>query len=107
MAKTVARGCEISSVLHVVTDAHPWQDELRTLRLSLFLRLINSPCQCLQDKAFGQEKLMNSHWYQEACEDLALVASGVALHVGTGRYGVSLYSTGWWSDICASIETAA
>eukprot|EP00973_Karenia_brevis_P046288 6418083-Karenia_brevis.AAC.1 len=87
-----------TEALHCLTGIGTCDVEWRVRRLSLLLRLLNSPPDSWQHIALVSMKLDASPWFEAAECDLYFVVPGIRLEVGSASFGPFLFSNGWWSD---------
>ena len=72
--------------------------EWRVARLSLLIRLINSPIGSWQQLALATMMQLNTPWYRDVLADLRLVLPTESLTTHEGWCGVFVAPRGHWSD---------
>lgn len=73
--------------------------EWRVQRVSLLLRLLNSPPDSLQHLALATFLMVGCAWAQAAIQDMQIVLPDVELRVGNSPFGAFVFSTGRWNDV--------
>ena len=70
----------------------------RVSRVTLFLRLVNSPAGSLQQLALITLRQLDDHWYSEVVADLRSIMPHITFSVHYGPNGLFMKCSGRWND---------
>ena len=96
-----------NDVIYVFTNTGSILDSVRVNRVSLLLRLINSPVNSWQHAALVVQIELNTSWFKTAYDDLRLIFPALVLKVSAHTVGPCVVSSAWWSEEGAWISAQA